>query len=188
MLSYEVFVDHGETPNRCTILPLAYRKDFTILRKKFLAPLISEVLLHPEGILLNEFAATKANLTSLSAIDCVWRRLDPLVRSLPDPKPLKVRIPEGFVTAYPRVAKNNADPDGGFATIEAIFIAAAFLGEWDLSLLREYYFAEEFLTRNAEAFRAFGINPHFEGPVYQPLLPRNSQTRRISRGRAGTFA
>lgn len=183
MLVYEVYVDHGETPNRCTILPLAYRSDFTILRRKFLNPLISEVLLHPEGILLSEIDKS-IKVSSLAAIDCVWRRLDPLVQSLPQPAPLKVRIPEGFVTAYPRVAKNNADPEGGFATIEALFIGAAFLGHWDTSLLREYYFADDFLQKNAKIFREYNIATDFDAPLYKPLLPRNSQTRRLSRGRA----
>ena len=183
MFSYEIFVDHGETPNRCTILPLAYRTDFTILRKNFVNPLQSEVLLHPDGLSLHELHRSLIGVRSVAAIDCVWRRLDPLLKSLPGPEPVKARISEGFVTAYPRVARNNADPEGGFATIEALFIAAAFLEEWDLSLLREYYFAEDFLKRNAEAFRSYGIDTRIESPVYRPLLARNSQTRRISRGR-----
>ncbi len=183
MFSYEIFVDHGETPNRCTILPLAYRSDFTLLKKKFIAPLASDVLLHPDGLSLHEFDRIQNPVSTIAAIDCVWKRLDPLLRSLPGKTPLKVKIPDGFVTAYPRVAKNNADPDGGFATIEAIFLAAAFLGEWDITLLREYYFAEDFLNRNADALKHYGIQFPFESPVYRPLLPRNSQTRRLSRGR-----
>jgi ribosome biogenesis protein Tsr3 len=183
VLSYEIFVDHGETPNRCTVLPLAYRSDFTLLKKRFLAPLAADILLHPDGLPLNEFDQERGRVTRLAAIDCVWKRLDPLVRSLPGEIPLRARIPEGFVTAYPRVAKHNADPSGGFATIEAIFLAAAFLGEWDLSLLREYYFGEEFLRRNREAFVHYKIECDFELPVYRPLLPRNSHTRRLSRGR-----
>lgn len=185
MLSYEIFVDHGETPNRCTILPLVYRDDFTILRKKFLSPLRSEVLLHPDGLPLHEFNQDSVQVTSLAAIDCVWKRLDPLLKSLPNPSPLKVAIPEGFVTAYPRVAKNNADPEGGFATIEALFIAAAFLGVWDQSLLCEYYFGESFLTLNREAFLRYGIACEITRPVYRPRLERNAQSRRISRGRVG---
>lgn len=182
MFTYEIFVDHGETPNRCTILPLAYRDDFTILRKRFLAPLSSQILLHPDGICLSTMDKTQG-IQSLAAIDCVWKRLDPLLAALPSPKPLLAKIPDGFVTAYPRVAKNNKDPEGGFATIEAIFIGAAFLGHWDLTLLREYYFADEFLRKNAEAFSAFGIHSEVTSGVYNPLLPRNSQTRRLSRGR-----
>lgn len=178
---YQIYVDHGETPNRCTILPLAYRKDFQIFRQRFEGAFKSELLLHPEGILLSELE--KKPYAGLAAIDCVWRRLDPLMKSLPGPHPLRVRIPDGFETAYPRVARNNADPEGGFATIEAIFIAAAFLGHWDLSLLREYYFAEEFLKRNEETFRFFGIDYVWNEPVYRPLLARNSYTRKISRGK-----
>lgn len=147
---------------------------------------MSGVLLHPEGIdlhLLSEAEKERGRALGLSAIDCVWKRLDPLLRSLPEPQPVKARIPDGFVTAYPRVAKDQRDPEGGFATIEALFIGAAFLGHTDYSLLREYYFAEEFLKRNDEAFRRYGITLSYETPIYRPLLPRNSETRRISRGR-----
>ncbi len=182
-MRYEVFVDHGETPNRCTILPLSYRSDFDILRQSFQEPLKSEVLLHPDGIDLSELRTTRPQVTSLAALDCIWRRLEPLLLELPQPQPMKVRIPDGFVTAYPRVARNNADPEVGFATIEAVFIGAAFFGVWDLTLLREYYFAEEFLKRNLKAFQHYGIDAQWSSPVYSSLMPRHSNMRRISRGR-----
>ena len=73
------------------------------------------------------------------------------------PLPELVRIPDGFQTSYLRRNKRNLDPDNGLATIEALFIAAAFLGEWDESLLREYAMGAEFLRVNAPQFERHGL-------------------------------
>ena len=73
------------------------------------------------------------------------------------PLPRLARIPDGFVTAYPRRNKEGNDPEAGLATIEALFIAAAFLGNWDESLLDKYHFQNSFLEINREIFERFGL-------------------------------
>ena len=183
MLDYEIVVDHGETPNKCTVMPLVYRTDFDIRQGRVTRALRADLLLHPEGEPLSQLSLAPDKVTCLAAIDCIWRRLTPILAGIDAPHPPLASIPRGFVTAYPRTSKKDFDPEGGLATIEAIFIAAAFLGHWDLSLLREYFFAERFLALNSAVFESYGIQGPVEGPVFQPLLPRNSRTRRIGRGR-----
>lgn len=185
MLHYEIMVDHSESSNKCTILPLAYRTDFTIIRGWSEQPLRSQILLHPNGPHPTEIRQALSAATSIAAIDCIWRRLEPIMARLSPPLPQLVKIPEEFVTAYPRKSQAGFDPSGGLATIEALFIAAAFTGRWDLSLLREYYFGEQFLTLNDAAFRHYGISPTVppDNSIYSPVLPRNSHQRRIARGR-----
>lgn len=183
MLVYDIVVDHGETSNKCTILPLAYRSDFNIMRGDKARTLAADILLHPEGVPLQSLNREEFPVQRLAAIDCVWRRLSPILQKIAQPLPLLVRIPAEFVTAYPRASRKDFDPEGGLATIEAIFIAAAFLGNWDQSLLREYYFAEKFIEDNASTFRFYGINPEIQRPIFQPHAPRDSQTRRLGRGR-----
>lgn len=187
MFQYEIIVDHGETANKCTIMPLQYRDDFQLLFGRVRGPLTADILLHHEGIPLHELNQEMHAVKKIGVIDCVWRRLDPILEYLDRPLPTFVSIPQGFETAYPRRSKKDFDPSGGLATIEAIFIAAAFLGHWDESLLREYFFAEEFLRINDGVFRAHGINPPTERhqPIFNPMLPRNSHQRRVGRGRAG---
>jgi pre-rRNA-processing protein TSR3 len=183
MLRYEIIVDHGESSNKCTILPLSYRPDFVLLRGSTDKPLLSEILLHPDGLPFDELKSTK--ISTVAAIDCVWRRLTPILNRLGRPLPLAVKIPEEFVTAYPRRSKKSLDPTAGLATIEALFIAAAFLGSWDLTLLKEYFFADRFLELNKAAFRRYDLIPEgdLSSPVYQPRHMRNSHHRRIARGR-----
>lgn len=181
MLQYEIIVDHSETANKCTILPLAYRDDFHIMRSP--QTLTADILLHPDGIPLPGPLPASQPVQRLAAIDCVWRRLEPILQKIRVPHPPLFSIPPDFVTAYPRVSRKDFDPVGGLATIEAIFIAAALLGNWDLSLLREYYFAEKFLKANAAIFERYGLKTNLHGPVFQPRSPSNSQTRRLARGR-----
>ncbi len=183
MLQYEIIVDHGETANKCTIMPLKYREDFRIIPVSSTPTFVADLLLHPEGKPLSNLNLVQIKVERLGAIDCVWRRLAPILATIEPIEPLLVSIPPGFLTAYPRVSRKDFDPQGGLATIEAIFIAAAFLGTWDLSLLREYFFAEEFLEINRDRFISYGIKPVLQKPVYQPINARNSQTRRIGRGR-----
>lgn len=184
MLHYEIIVDHGETPNKCTITPLAYRADFKL---HFQPPrglaLSADLLLHPEGVELNASFRSHFPVKLLGAIDCVWRRLPPLLESLSGPLPQLVSIPQDFLTAYPRISKKDYDPSGGLATIEALFIAGALLGQPDLSLLREYFFADRFLAMNEASFRRHGIVFELGGPVFRPSLERNSRNRRLARGR-----
>ena len=162
-MNYEVIVDHKETAKKCTILPLRYREDFQISRfhgDKFKGPLTADVLLHPDGVSMDQLEpAVKKSVTKIAALDCVWRRLEMIVRGIGEPVPTLVKIPDGFETAYPRKSKLIVDPSGGFATIEAIFIAAAFLGHWDTSLLKEYYFGDRFLEMNKDVFQNYQILP-----------------------------
>ncbi len=158
MLKYEIIVDHSETSKKCTILPLSYRDDFSIRRyvpNRVLMPLSADVLLHPDGVPLDQLSKPKA--IKIAALDCIWRRLEAILKGLKGPIPTLVSIPAGFETAYPRESKDSSDPSRGLATIEALFITAAFLGRWDVSLLDKYYFGDAFLTRNMAVFQEYGL-------------------------------
>lgn len=154
-----MLVDKGETPNKCTILPLEGHPALTIvrfLRGTPLAPLTGDVFLHPDGRPLDELAK-ELQPRRLSLVDSLWKRLDAIVQHIQPPYPTKARIPDGFVTAYPRRNKKNLDPEGGLATIEALFIAAAFFGTWDETLLAKYHFAAPFLADNRATFERYGV-------------------------------
>ncbi len=184
----EVIIDHGETANKCTIAPMAGRADFDLKHvgsDLSLGRLISPILLHHAGQCLSGFVQ-KTPVEGFAVIDCIWRRLNPILDRIEMPLPKFWSIPPGFITAYPRRSKDASDPDAGLATIEAIFIAAALLGNWDLSLLERYPFASRFIELNQFKFREFGVeqvravdlDSIFKRPV------RNSLQRRIARGRA----
>jgi pre-rRNA-processing protein TSR3 len=101
------------------------------------------ILLHPDGPELSP--ADRG--AGLFLIDCCWRRVTKLLRTVDgDPRPR--RLP-ALHTAYPRRAKTFEDPDGGLASIEALFAAQVLMGEPREELLAAYRWREEFLRLNA---------------------------------------
>lgn len=160
-MQFEILMDKKENPRKCTILPMKDREDFHIRYFKGADPIASfkaDALLHIGG----EDMATipRGEITSIALIDCNWKLVEPALKRVVRPLPRLVRIPEGFVTAYPRKNKEGKDPDGGLATIEALFIAASFLGNWDESLLEKYHFKTEFLEMNKKLWKQYKLGPH----------------------------
>jgi pre-rRNA-processing protein TSR3 len=187
-MRYEIVVDHGETANKCTIAPLRDRADFQLnyvqgaeKLPKFNAP----ILLHHEGKCLTELRQSVAQ-SGIAAVDCVWRRLDILLERIEGPLPVFGRIPEGFETAYPRKSAYFEDPPGGLATIEAIFVAAALLGNWDSSLLSRYYFGRKFIEMNRSRFLELGLSEASDESKLPVLIerPRSAMQRKVDRSRS----
>lgn len=91
-----------------------------------------------------ELSAADAN-AGLLVLDGTWKlvdRLAPKVNEVP-----KRRLPP-VQTAYPRTSKVSTDPEGGLATIEAVYAALCILGRDVTGLLSHYHWADEFLQRN----------------------------------------
>jgi pre-rRNA-processing protein TSR3 len=102
------------------------------------------VLLHPEGAEL----APADRGHDLLLIDCAWRRVPELLRTVDGPYHLR-RLPE-LVTAYPRRSKVFADPSTGLASVEALYAASVLLGAPRPELLAHYRWRDEFLAANAD--------------------------------------
>lgn len=160
-LKFEILMDKKENPRKCTIHPLKDRKDFAVRyfsKNRPIAAFTADCLLHVNGECLSELDTKE--LHSLALIDCTWKKVTPTLQRVAKPLPRLVRIPDGFVTAYPRRNQEGKDPDAGLATIEALFIAAAFLGFWDESLLEKYYFKDEFLKQNEVLWKKYHLGPY----------------------------
>lgn len=188
-MQYEIVFDHGETANKCTIAPLRDRADFRfvpVFGEGPLGPLSAPILLHPDGACLTQWNRAEP-VSAFASVDCVWRRLPAILLRLSwvgAPATL-AKIPEGFVTAYPRVGNSAAEPPGGLATVEALFTAAALLGNWDPSLLSRYYFGKAYVERNAQRFLELGVGAAGDATQWPPppQIQRNSRTRNRNRGR-----
>src|SRR3990167_7343208 len=153
-ISFEVLMDRRENKKQCTVYPLRNRPDFSLRYfdsgKEALPAFSSDILLHVDGDPFDSFCSGTAEAHKIATIDCTWKRLAPVLNRVSAPLPKLVKIPDVFVTAYPRRSKNpGQDPEGGLATIEALFIASAFLGEWDETLLGEFHFKNQFLELNS---------------------------------------
>jgi len=108
------------------------------------------ILLHPDG---DELRPADRG-PGLLLIDCAWRRVPMLLRTVEGPL-LPRRLPP-LVTAYPRRSKTFADPTRGLASIEALYAAAWILGAPRPDFLEGYRWREAFLEANRELLTAVG--------------------------------
>jgi pre-rRNA-processing protein TSR3 len=138
--------DPREAVQRCSLTPLRGRPGFRFVRYEPELELdaAGRVLLHPEG---EPLSADDAG-AGLLLVDCSWRRVDSLLRTVRGDPPRR-RLPE-LRTAYPRKSRTFPDPARGLASIEALYAAVAILWGPRPDLLEGYRWAEEFLAANPE--------------------------------------
>lgn len=86
----------------------------------------------------------------LLLLDATWRRLPSMAECVVG-NPLRRSLPSDLATAYPRRNQEGLDPDGGLASVEALYAALAILGHSEPALLDHYRWNEEFLARMAQS-------------------------------------
>lgn len=139
-----IVVHPRERRSKCTVEPLRPREDFVFwqypdpgdeslegyVRLGFGGPLLSPAEDKAAGLLV---------------LDGTWRLAGKMERAF---QSLPIRSLPEIHTAYPRVSKTFEDPQGGLATIEAIYAANRMLGRSTAGLLDSYHWSDEFLRLN----------------------------------------
>lgn len=87
----------------------------------------------------------------LLVLDGTWRHVEPMQRAYAT---IPVRSLPALATAYPRTSKVRSDPEGGLATIEAIYAAYRLLGRDTTGLLDKYHWGQEFVELNQQFWPA----------------------------------
>jgi len=161
-MHFLIVQDYKENRRKCTLTALESRTDFTFRRLEHPSRSAEKVEVGP-GILLEIDApplsrgdAQLVAAGSLVIVDSTWARVPKVLGRLRVTEGAclqRRRIPDGFLTAYPRMSKLHSDPPDGLASVEAIFAATAILGEPLPDLLGHYHWAREFLWRNQEILR-----------------------------------
>jgi len=137
-----IVVHPRERRKKCTVRVLRQRDGFAFCnypRQPY--DLTGYVRLGLGGPLLSDADAA----SGLLVLDGTWRHVQPMERQHAD---IPIRSLPPIVTAYPRTSKVSEDPDGGLATIEAIYAAYRFLGRDTAGLLDHYHWAAEFVELN----------------------------------------
>jgi len=129
-----IIIRRGEARAKCTIQPLRGTPGLEFLpyplRRK--PDLSRYLLLAPDAPVLTTADAGRP----LLLLDANWRHAEKMRKAV---GPVEARsIPIEWKTAYPRRSKTHEDPEGGLATVEALFVAGCILGQRDDSLLRLY--------------------------------------------------
>ena len=129
-----------ERLSKCSLTPLHHRPEMTFLRARphFEFDATDFVLLGLDAPVLSQ--ADRGH--PLLLLDSTWRLLPRLERCVVG-RPVRRSLPQWVTTAYPRVNAQGQDPMGGLASVEALFLARALLGDLDLSLLDGYHWREQ---------------------------------------------
>lgn len=139
-----VLRDRRESVKKCSLTPLRglpgirfvdYDPDATL-------EVAGRVLLDPEG----EELGPADRGADLLLVDCAWRRVPKLVRTLRG-EVRRRRLPR-LETAYPRKSRIFDDPGTGLASVEALYAASVLLGEPHPEWLDGYRWTSQFLAAN----------------------------------------
>lgn len=136
--------DPRESLKKCSLRPLRGKRAITFVGY---APGASvtvgdRILLHPDGELLTHADGGR----DLLLLDCAWRRVPALLATV-DGTLIRRRLP-ALETAYPRRSRLFVDPDGGLASVEALYAALKILGDPREELLNDYRWRDAFLRLN----------------------------------------
>jgi pre-rRNA-processing protein TSR3 len=133
----------SERLSKCSLTPLHGRPEITFLTAR------GDMRFDGTGFIVLAVDAPLLSGTDaghpLLLLDSTWRLLPKLLRRL-DGAPIYRSLPSAVRTAYPRVSKVFADPLGGLASVEALYLARKLLGDDDVSLLDGYHWRDAFLA------------------------------------------
>ncbi len=139
-----IVVHPRERRSKCTILPLRGTAGLRFARSTSLAatgPLDGYIRLDVDAEPLRPDDASRG----LLLLDGTWRWVEELAVPF---GALATRAIQGVHTAYPRGTSRGELPDGGLATIEALYAAHRILGRPTEGLLAHYHWGAEFLAKN----------------------------------------
>lgn len=139
---------HRENLKKCSMRGLEGRENFQFFKAK------DNFSFDASGMILLEIGAPEISERDaglpLLLLDSTWRLL-PNLRNRIYGNFIPRSLPSNIKTAYPRISKTFDDPNGGLATIEALYAALRLSGTTDDSILDGYFFKSEFLKINAWA-------------------------------------
>ena len=164
-----IVVHPRERRAKCTVQPLRNKPGFVFYKHpRMPQSLNGYVRLGMGGPTLSTADAD----SGLLVLDGTWRWVEPMER-LAASIPLRSLPP--LATAYPRSSKVMDDPDGGLATIEAIYAAYRLLGRDTTSLFEHYHWGEQFIQQNAGVWGAAPVGCSVKSA---PRCSTNSQCAR----------
>lgn len=153
-----IVVHPRERRAKCTVQPLRQRPGFQFYKHpRFPTELQGYIRLGLGGEQLSMADAE----SGLLVLDGTWRWVEPMERLVAT---LPVRSLPPLTTAYPRSSKVSDNPEGGLATIEAIYAAYRLLGRDTTGLLDHYYWGQQFVEQNRSFWPEAPVPRHPEIP------------------------
>lgn len=138
-----------ERRSKCSLEPLRGREDLVFSNWR------ADSRYDASGYVVLEMGAPEIGPEDgdwpLLLLDSTWRLL-PAMRATVWRPGRRRSLPGWLRTAYPRSSKLSADPQGGLASVEALYAARWFQGRSTDGLLDLYYWREAFLRGLRERF------------------------------------
>ncbi len=144
----DIVITDRESKQKCSIEPLRGRSDLLFFSSENINSISPEtfsgyIFLHVDGPPLSPEDENQPFLL----LDASWKRALKLAQ-LPIFNSLVKRSLVGFNTSYPRVSKIYPLPNGGLASVEALYAARLIQGRASLDLFDHYYWKQAFLQAN----------------------------------------
>lgn len=158
-----------ERLSKCSLEPLKGRNELAFVKARegvnidatgFILLAVDAPVLKPEDARVSEdeVVSLQKRLDKLELkfngrrplllLDSTWRLLYQLEACLYG-TPIRRSLPKGIETAYPRISKIAEDPQGGLASVEALYLARKLLGDDEPDLLKHYHWRDAFLSQLA---------------------------------------
>ena len=141
-----------ENLKKCSLRGLEGRSDFQFFRypdcvsSSAFPSLNGWILLDMEGDVLS-----KEDTAPLVLLDATWRYATTMLAQIPQLSGcVRRRLPDGWVTAYPRYQTGCICPTRGLASVEALYAAFIITGRSPEGLLDSYYWSKQFLQLNRD--------------------------------------
>jgi hypothetical protein len=150
-LNYIIISRDSKVEKKCTLYPLRSRPDFSFRTIKDQIPIPSNsILLFPDGEPFSEDLLYdikgdelhKDPVLNIVLIDSRWKKAKGIADKLQDIRRVSL---EGYVTGAQR---KDPPPEGGLASVEALYLASLYLGRPDPTLLSNYHFKDRFFGLN----------------------------------------
>jgi DTW domain-containing protein YfiP len=149
-LRYIIISRDKKVEKKCTLYPLRGRSDFSFRTRKEPGEFSSKaILLFPNGETLTPEHVSEIknqdpekSKLEIVLIDSRWKKTKGVLDLLPLLR--KVSL-EGYNTG---AIRRDPPPQGGLASVEALYLASQIFGKPDLSLLENYHFRRRFFEIN----------------------------------------
>lgn len=149
-LNYIIISRDKRIEKKCTLYPLRGRSDFSF-RTRLNPGEFSKnsILLFPDGEpltseLVNEIKnqVVESSHLEIVLIDSRWKKTKGVLDLLP---PIRKVSLNGYTTG---AVRRDPPPQGGLASVEALYLASQIFGKPDLTLFENYHFKERFFQIN----------------------------------------
>jgi ribosome biogenesis protein Tsr3 len=147
-LKYIIISRDNRVEKKCTLYPLRKREDFEFRTRKSPGEFNqNSILLFPDGEPLSKELSSDIKKQAFKELEIVlidsrWKKTKGVLDLLPSIRKISL---VGYKTG---AIRKDPPPEGGLASVEALYLASRYFGRSDPTLLDSYHFKKRFFEIN----------------------------------------